>query len=256
MADPSATVPLARYALALTLAKVGDAGAALLPLWRALGGLGEGVEGWRLARAATRARRLELERLTRRLGWTPETLPRPDGWAGSPPFLSAVADEVFACAPRSVVEFGSGLSTLVVARALEMLGGERHFVSFDHQPGFAELTRRRLATLRLRAEVRSVGLVPAAAWGYAGDWYDASDLPASIDLLIVDGPPAWMKGGTRGAAAPATFGRLAPGGVVLLDDAGREGERADAARWAAEHPEIAFELLPVGKGLLRGVRRG
>jgi len=239
-----------RYAVALAQSRLGELAAATLPLWRATRGLSEGIDGWQAARARGRERDAVLDALVARLGWTRGDLPKADGWAGSPELLATLADEVLGNRPKLIVEFGSGLSTLVLARALDLAGGGA-LVSYDHNAGFADLTRARLAALGLRADVRAVDLEPAR--GYAGEWYAARDLPGGIDLLVIDGPPAWFASGTRGGAA-AIFPLLAVGGVVLLDDADRPGERADARRWRAEFPGIAFTRLARGKGILRGVR--
>lgn len=196
-----------------------------------------------------------MERLVARLGWTRDALPIPDGYAGSPDLLWTLADHVLTHRPRVVVEFGSGLSTLVIARALQM-NGDGALSSYDHHPGFAELTRRRVTALGVAADVRVAELVPAQPHGYPGAWYDAKDVPDAIDLLLIDGPPDWLQGGVgaRGAAGPTLFSRLSPGGVVLLDDADRDGERAVADRWRREFPGIGFDTLPAQKGLLRGIR--
>jgi predicted O-methyltransferase YrrM len=248
--------PQSRLAMAAVLSVANSAAARLLPFWRGVRGLARGLEGWRTARAESHARKRTMERLVARLGWTTDDLPTPDGWAGSPDLLAALADHVFAHKPRTVVEFGSGLSTLVLARALALAGGGQ-LVSYDHLDGFAELTRRRLATLGLEAEVHVAPLSPAAPHGYPGEWYDAAGLPERIDLLLIDGPPDWLAGGgARGAAGPTLFHRLSPGGTVLLDDADRDGEREVAARWRREFLNIAFDELPAHKGLLRGVRAG
>lgn len=256
----SRTIPTARaapqprrYALAAALTLASDVATRLLPAWRVAVGLTRGRDGLRAARRAQARREATLDRLVATLGWSRDDLPATDGWAGSPDLLAALARHALAAKPAVVVEFGSGLSTLVLARALQLNGGGR-LVSFDHNEGFAEVTRRRLEALGLEAEVRAVELAPAERWGYAGDWYDTPDLPDAIDFLLIDGPPAWFNAGTRGAAAPAVFPHLAPGATILLDDADRDGERANAQRWAAEYPDIAWTMLPAAKGLLRGVR--
>jgi hypothetical protein len=79
-----------------------------------------------------------------------------------------------------------------------------------------------------------------------------SDVPAEIDLLIVDGPPWALHPHVRGAAA-SLFPHLRPGGRVLLDDAARPGERVVARRWRKEHHNMDFTLDSQGaKGTLLG----
>lgn len=252
MRERAVTLPY-RHAVAQTLTALSDFAVATLPLWRAAIGLTRGVGGLRAARRLHDRREAKLDRLVARLGWTRADLPKTDGWAGSPDLLDTLARHVLGQRPDTVVEFGSGLSTLVIARALQR-NGHGTLLSFDHNEGFAELTRRRLAERDLVADVRAVELEPSGRWGYPGEWYATPELPAAIDLLVIDGPPAWFNAGTRGAAGPAVFPHLAPGATILLDDADRPGERENARRWKAEFPDIAFTELQSAKGILKGVR--
>ena len=76
-------------------------------------------------------------------------------------------------------------------------------------------------------------------------WYDEAAVAAGldmafggepIDLLIVDGPPAFAAGhGTsRYPALPVLRKRLAPGATVVLDDIERPGEQVVLERWERE----------------------
>ena len=180
----------------------------------------------------------------------PETLPPMGGWAASADFLVILAETVLARRPETVVEFGSGVSTLVAARCLQ-LNGRGRLLTFDHDAAFAEVTRQRLQRLGLAGEVVAVPLGEPPS-GYAGRWYDVADLPATIDLLVIDGPPKHNHPETRGGAA-ALFDRLrGPGAVVLLDDAARPGERAVAELWRERHPALAFAFIGTEKGTLIG----
>jgi len=87
---------------------------------------------------------------------------------------------------------------------------------------------------------------------WPGTWYSLADVPESIDLLIIDGPPWVVHPYVRGAA-DVLFDRLSPGGMVLLDDASRPGERVIARRWRQRWPEMSFERLSGStKGTLVG----
>ena len=79
-------------------------------------------------------------------------------------------------------------------------------------------------------------------------------MPDEIDLLIVDGPPWAMHPHVRGAAA-SLFPLIRPGGMVLMDDAARPGERVVARRWRKEHDNMDFKLDNQGaKGTLVGYK--
>lgn len=181
-------------------------------------------------------------------------VPPDGGWVAGADFLLLLARQVLAQKPGLVVEFGSGVSSVIIARCLQLNGGGR-LLSFDHDAGFAELTRRRLKRAGVPGEVHAAPLRPGHD-GYGGSWYDHGELPDGIDLLVIDGPPAWREeqAESRGSAAPAAFAKLAPGGIVLLDDAARPGERRVAERWRTEFPEISFNGANTQKGVLIGNR--
>ena len=76
-------------------------------------------------------------------------------------------------------------------------------------------------------------------------WYDDAALTAGlrtalrgdpIDLLLVDGPPAYAAGHglARYPALPVLRDWLAPGATVVLDDAERPGEQEVLRRWERE----------------------
>lgn len=201
----------------------------------------------------TRYRNLEQDfaRLAEVLRVDVADIPPTGGPAASPDFLLLLARTVLTERPETVVEFGSGTSSFVIARCLE-INGTGSLLSFDHSPGFAELTRRQLACRNLFPMIKVVPLRAPSSPGHCGMWYAADDLPDQIDMIVVDGPPASLDPETRGGAGPATFARLRDGGVVFLDDARRDGERRVVAKWCREHPEIDFTHADTEKGTVVG----
>jgi len=158
----------------------------------------------------------------------------------SPAGLAAVATEVAFAERRLVVELGSGVSTLVLARLARQLGGR--IVTVEHSPGWVGWVRRALDRDGL-ADVASVIEAPLEAHplGVGGaPWYAEAalgELPDDgIELLLVDGPPGYGDGMARSRypALPVLAERLAPGALVVLDDAGREGESEILDRWEEE----------------------
>ena len=164
-----------------------------------------------------------------------------------PSALVAVLNDVLVHGRRAVLECGGGVSTLYVARLLERVG-QGALVTVEHDLRWVRFLERALARERLSRRVRVVhaplGEHPLA-WESA--WYDERALRAAlpaepIDLLVVDGPPAW-EGGTehcRYPALPALLADLAADATVVLDDIQRPGEQAVLARWEAETP-LRFE---------------
>ncbi len=220
--------------------------------WATLLGIGAVQWPW-LLRSLRGGSLADKHALLDRLGLPHDALPHLGSWKADVGLLRLVTEHILAEQPRVVVEFGAGASTLVIAKALEQAGGGK-LISFDQHREFVQATRAWLASHELEADVRAVPLRPAPA-GWHGMWYDHDALPDTIDLMLIDGPPWTIHPFTRGAAA-TLFGRIAPGGVVMLDDGARPGERIVAEHWKKRWPQFDFRLVSSGtKGTLVGRRR-
>jgi hypothetical protein len=151
------------------------------------------------------------------------------GWIAQVAYLrSCIATALSATGPT--LECGSGLSTLLLGAVAQQRGHE-HW-ALEHAPEWGERVARGLARYRLDA----VRLCVAPLKTYAGfQWYDPplSRMPPQFSLVVCDGPPGSTAGGRYGLV-PVMRPYLAPGCVILLDDAEREQERAIARRWAEE----------------------
>jgi predicted O-methyltransferase YrrM len=204
-----------------------------------------------LARSLWGGRLADKHALLDRLGLPHDALPHLGSWKADTWFLWRILGAIERLRPREVVELGCGASTLVVAKALE-LNGRGRLTSYDQHAGFLEATAQWLAGHGLSAALRHAPLVEdPSTWSHT--WYDLQSLPAQIDLLVIDGPP-WTQNPFVRGRAEVLFERIAPGGIVLLDDAARPGERVVAARWKQDWPEFRWTLLPGAKGTLAGER--
>lgn len=182
-----------------------------------------------------------------------KSLPPAGGKAASPDFLKLLADRILRDKPEVIVECGSGLSSVVASRCLQ-LNGRGRLYSLEHMEEFADQTRRELNRQGLVnwASILDAPLAPYHINGRSFSWYRWSDLPdLPIDLLIVDGPPARTGASPRYPAGPVLFPRLSSRGVVLIDDAARPEELAVIAEWSKEFPNLAFctDLQEFEKGV-------
>ena len=213
-----------------------------------------GAIGWPwLLRSLWGGTKADKARLLARVGLREGALPHLGSWKADTAFLHRIVDAVELMRPATVVELGAGASTLVCARALALHGGGR-LVSYDQHAPFVAATSDWLASHDLHANLRHAPL-DARVEGWPGHWYRLDDVPPTIDLLIIDGPP-WTEHPYVRGAAETLFERLSPGGMILLDDGARPGERVIARRWRKRWPGIGFELIREGtKGTLLGRRR-
>lgn len=156
------------------------------------------------------------------------------GWGNEE--WSALDEYLVAClahaqkADGPILECGSGLSTILVG-VIAQRRGLQHW-ALEHTPAWADKVRNALKHYRIDAVL--LCLTRLKEYGEFC-WYDAplSSMPERFALVICDGPPGGTRGGRYGLV-PVMRERLAPGCVVLLDDARREQERAIARRWEAE----------------------
>jgi hypothetical protein len=161
-----------------------------------------------------------------------------DVWSASPEFMSGL----LSCAWKTtgpILECGSGLSTLLLGVAAERTSS--HVWSLEHCAFWAERVRQALAAHR----IHSVTVLDASLGSYGSySWYSVphDTLPRNIALVVCDGPPADTPGGRYGML-PVMRSHLAPGGVILLDDATRPDEVRVLGKW---HDEFGTEHVTAG----------
>lgn len=173
--------------------------------------------------------------------------------------LVRVCNDIVLGARRRVVELGSGISTVLLSRLGTQLASVEDFtlVAVEHDERWADWVARQLEREHGGGVRTTVATAPLRAHPHADEhlhWYDGAAVTAAldaafgrdlIDLLIVDGPPAFEEGmGTaRAPALPVLWDRLAPGATVVLDDIERAGEQEVLRRWETQL-DVQFERHP------------
>jgi hypothetical protein len=170
------------------------------------------------------------------------------GFALRPAAVMTVINELMLNRAASVLELGSGLSTVIAARFMRQCGPEgARIVSVDDNTEWLERVREYLERDGLTdlVELVHAPLVdwapPDGADGAGGEfplperWYDPAPIRAAVgeaqvDFLLVDGPRA-KRTIARYPALPELSRHLAPTATVVLDDANRPGEVEIVARW-------------------------
>lgn len=147
----------------------------------------------------------------------------------------------------TVLELGSGATTVWMALASRRRGGDVHIVSLEGSADFAEVTRtavRRNGVDDL-VDLRVAALEAVTTKHGEQQWYEspAWDDLSGIGLLFIDGPPGGTGPHARYPAVEMLAERLAPGAIVVIDDADRDDEKAMLADWLAleregRHPDV------------------
>ena len=155
-----------------------------------------------------------------------------------PSALVAVLNDITINNRSHIVECGGGISSFYIARTLKERGG--HLYTIEHDPQWAAILNKALEAEQLQDHV-SVILAPLAKTplSFSGAvWYDEEKLKPltasrEIDLLIVDGPPAYTKElrHARYPAVPFFKDFLADNYTIILDDINRQGEQEILRKW-------------------------
>lgn len=156
----------------------------------------------------------------------------------------------------SMLEFGSGTSTIRWARAFPNL----EIVAIDHNPQYLEETR---ALLQLYAPDAKVELLlQPLKWTFIKGRpyysYCRPTLDRTFDVILVDGPPYTTRRG-REACLYFAYDSLKTGGIVILDDLCRAGERQIVKNWLTQYGcsfESSSQDTGNGLAVLKKIRKG
>ena len=165
-------------------------------------------------------------------------------WAASADVLLTLANTSKKIKPKVVVDLGSGVSTLVLAKS----SPNAKVFSIDHLAEFANKTKSLLEDHQItNVDLRVAPLSPHPA---GGDWYSVSAFSDidQIDLLFIDGPPGSKDDKARHPALAQCLSKLSVGAVIVIDDAGRDGERELAEMFLSALPGYELEFLNHEKG--------
>ena len=187
----------------------------------------------------------QIEALEQLLPALKLTLPLPAsrGWAASPDFLLTLSALTKKKRPKLVVELGSGVSTLVLAKS-----GAKKVISFDHSSDFGGQTRQLLKEHKVTGVDIRINELESYESGYK--WYARTSLQGikNIDLLVIDGPPSAINPDARFPALEHLLPLLSKNATIILDDADREDEKKLAEAFVAALPNHTLTFLPHEKG--------
>jgi hypothetical protein len=185
--------------------------------------------------------------------WAAET------WAVGPAGLDFLCGRLRRLAPAAVLEFGSGDTTVAMARVLAEVhrDADVHVRSVDQDAAFAAECRARLEAEGLNAVVVHCPLVPQPAAEDETTSYDLTGelmrtlLPAGgPDLVVIDGPSGGRR--VRYPVLPLTQPYLAGPTPFLLHDGLRDYELRVAAMWR-RLPGVRIDgVHPVDEGFVAG----
>lgn len=186
-------------------------------------------------------------------------------WALDARTLNFLEQEIIRLRPQTIFEFGTGLSTLCLARYLFELwedSSRPRVFSVEQNEWQVEKSLRQITTHGLEDSVRILHapLTVQTIEGLATECYDLPDMRLTEflngtrpDMVLVDGPSG--EGTVRFGTLPLLHAHTAPQAVFYLDDAFRPEELDVAERWNRLPYLSLLSLRKIGKGLLVGQRK-
>jgi hypothetical protein len=138
----------------------------------------------------------------------------------------------------TILELGSGVSTVYLGLAANKSNRNLRVISIDHDREYLEATSGHLMAhpASLPVELRHSPLVQYESGGTPFSWYGDIPEASAVSMLIVDGPPSKDRELVRYPAYPALRHALLPGAWLVLDDVGRPEEKQTLERWCDEFP--------------------
>jgi hypothetical protein len=159
--------------------------------------------------------------------------------------LLTILNDIILNKRQNIIEFGSGISTLVIAKLIkeDKLGCK--FYSVEDNPDWISFMKDNISKNGLEEYVLLI-YAPLEKTNLAvenNSWYSVKALEehipsdVKIDLALIDGPGAWRPEIklSRYTAVPFLINKLADNFSVYLDDANRKGEQKIINFWKKKY---------------------
>lgn len=145
---------------------------------------------------------------------------------------------------NNILEFGTGTSSLVFARSLKLLGGGR-LTSVESDPQWCSDIWAKVEGIKV-VDAKLIVSQPRFVISRKGLYYCYTSAKNEIaergpyDLVFIDAPK-WSYG--RDGSLHIAFPFLRKGTLLVIDDAGRPGDRWSLCRWLQIYPGIQLAVF-------------
>jgi predicted RNA methylase len=179
-------------------------------------------------------------------------------WTISSDFAHAILTTILDKGEGSVIDIGSGVSTLLMGYGV-MQNGSGKVISLEHSKEYFEKTKALIKAHQLESycEVHFCPLIEYIIEEEKWLWYDISDVkfPEDIALMSVDGPPGDTQLMARYPAIPILEKYITDQTIIYLDDAYRSEEAEIAKKWELKF-DLSSQLIKSHKGIFHLKKNG
>ena len=163
-------------------------------------------------------------------------------WSLNPSLIVHILNDIIVNNRKSIIEFGSGLSTFYIAHLIKKNKLDVKFYSVDSNNDWIEIVKRNLKDEQILEQVKMIysPLTPSDFdFKEHKEWYDTKVLDDHLsedifDLVIVDGPWGGFKYGRFGAVSYLFPDKLDNNYFIVLDDTHRTEEMEIVEKEGAE----------------------
>lgn len=146
--------------------------------------------------------------------------------------LSIILNDIVTNNRKNIIEFGSGFSTILIAKLLEINKIKANFLSIEEDEKYFNFLEKFLKKENLDKYVNLLH-VPIEKNQNLENWYSESILIKkteninSFDCIIIDGPQAYQKGKEyiREPALPFLANKFNNNSLIFMDDTNRKSEK-------------------------------
>ena len=190
---------------------------------------------------------LQLKSLFSESTFTPMTT-----WSISPSTILHVLNDISINQPKNIIEFGSGISTIYIAKLIKLNKLKVKFFVVESDNTWIDQMKKEL---KLNDLENFIEFIHAPIVKISNDltyknqttWYDIKILKSILgdikyfDLILVDGPIGSSSSFARYSAIPFLFNKISNNCRIYLDDVDRKDEKEITKQWEIKlgvKPEI------------------
>lgn len=136
---------------------------------------------------------------------------------------------------KNIIEFGSGISTIILAKFIKDNNLNTKIVSIEDNKGWYDYIKSELIKYDLD-EIVSLNYIPLLEEEGITCWYNKKNvseivLNKKFDLILVDGPSGGLGKKARKPALEVIINSLNESFIIFLDDIRRKDEREIINNW-------------------------
>ncbi len=183
-----------------------------------------------------------------------------NGGALRPFCIAYILNEIIIGQRKSIIEFGSGMSTILISRLIQLNDLSVRFISVEHNLDWIEILKSQLKAEGLEGVVEFIHaeLVPintelGKVVSYDMDVVSRKILKIDFDLIVVDGPPANTSSSmfSRYPILLKLESNLSSDFCFIIDDAERKGEQRIIKEYQSTFPSLHYTLAGKTLGVFR-----